>query len=63
MLGALARILAGRRLSAEMRRGVSAHVPLLYLAYYLGCDENKIRELNSIADSFIIEGDVIYVED
>jgi len=37
------------------------HLPILHLAYYLGCDEDELRRLNSIADSFVIEGDVIYV--
>ncbi|MDR2079263.1 MAG: DNA circularization N-terminal domain-containing protein, partial [Treponema sp.] len=58
---ALSRELSRRELSREMIRRVSAASPLLYLAYYLGCDEDKIRELNTIADSFIVEGDVIYV--
>jgi hypothetical protein len=61
MRGALARKLSRLELSGEMSRNIAVPVPLLYLAYYLGCDEDKIRELNSIADSFVIEGDVIYV--
>jgi prophage DNA circulation protein len=58
---ALSRELSQRELSAEMVRKVSVAAPLLYLAYYLGCDEDKIRELNSIADSFVVDGAVIYV--
>jgi hypothetical protein len=58
---ALSRELSRRELSREMIRSVSNASPLLYLAYYLGCDEDKIRELNAIADSFVIEGDIIYV--
>jgi hypothetical protein len=61
MRGALARKLSGRELSAEMSRRVSLPAPLLWLAYYLGCDEDKIWQLNSISDSFIVEGEVIYV--
>ncbi|MDR0451273.1 MAG: DNA circularization N-terminal domain-containing protein [Treponema sp.] len=57
---ALSRQLSRQGLSAEMTRRFSAAVPLLYLAYYLGCDEAKIRELNRIADSFTVEGGVIY---
>jgi hypothetical protein len=60
MCSALARKLSGRELSTEMSRRVSL-APLLYLAYFLGCDEDKIRELNSVADSFTVEGNVIYV--
>jgi hypothetical protein len=58
---ALSRELSRRKLDAEMIRAIPAAAPLLYLAYYLGCDEDKLRELNSIADSFTVEGDVIYV--
>jgi hypothetical protein len=58
---ALSRELSRRELSREMLRKVSGASPLLYLAYCLGCDEDKIRELNSIADSFMLEGVVIYV--
>jgi hypothetical protein len=58
---ALSRMLSGQELSREMSRRLSGASPLLYLAYYLGCDEDKIRELNTIVDSFILEGDVIYV--
>jgi hypothetical protein len=61
MRAALSQKLSGQEISREMTRRVSAASPLLYLAYYLGCDEDKIRELNSIADSFVIEGDTIYV--
>ena len=58
---ALSQALSGREISREMTRHFSAASPLLYLAYYLGCDEDKIRELNSVADSFVVEGAVIYV--
>jgi prophage DNA circulation protein len=58
---ALSREISSWELSREMTRKVSSAAPLLYLAYYLGCDEEKIRELNSIADSFVVEGEVIYV--
>jgi len=58
---ALSRALSEREISREMTRQISVAVPLLYLAYYLGCNEDKIRELNSVADSFVVEGAVIYV--
>jgi prophage DNA circulation protein len=58
---ALSRELSRREISREMTRHISVAAPLLFLAYYLGCDEDKIRELNSVADSFVIEGNVIYV--
>jgi hypothetical protein len=53
--------LSSRTLSAEAIKQFSAPLPLLYIVQYLGCDEEKLRELNSIADSFVIEGDVVYV--
>jgi hypothetical protein len=58
---ALSRELSRRELSREMSRRVSDVSPLLYIAYYLGCEEDKIRELNSISDSFVLKGAVIYV--
>jgi len=58
---ALSQELSEQKISREMTRHISVAAPLLYLAYYLGCDEDKIRELNSVADSFVVEGDVIYV--
>ncbi|MDR1858663.1 MAG: DNA circularization N-terminal domain-containing protein [Treponema sp.] len=58
---ALSQDLSRRELSREMIRKISIAAPLLYLAHYLGCDEDKIRRLNGIADSFVVEGDVIYV--
>ncbi|GAB6393619.1 MAG: DNA circularization N-terminal domain-containing protein [Treponematales bacterium] len=58
---AVSRELAGRNLSAETARKFSSSLPLLFLAQYLGCDEAALWRLNSIADSFVVEGDVIYV--
>ena len=55
------RILSARDLSSEKKRRFNAPLPLLYIAQYLGCDEDKLRELNSIADSFVIKGCVLYV--
>ena len=45
----------------ELKRHIRQSMPLLPLALYLGCDAEKIRRLNEVADSFFIEGDVIYV--
>jgi len=58
---ALSRELSGREISRETSRDIPAPVPLLYLAHRLGCGEDRLRELNSVADSFVIEGDVSYV--
>jgi hypothetical protein len=61
ILSALAQKLSAMDIHREMTRRIPAAAPLLYLANYLGCDEDKIRALNSVADSFVIEGDVMYV--
>ncbi|GMO45895.1 MAG: hypothetical protein Pg6C_07850 [Treponemataceae bacterium] len=55
------RALAARELSGEMRRDFLAPLPLLCLAHRLGCDAARLRQLNGIADSFVIKGSVIYV--
>ncbi|MDR3173765.1 MAG: DNA circularization N-terminal domain-containing protein [Treponema sp.] len=58
---ALAGELAARSPDMELTRYISAPVPLLYLAHYLGCDNEKVRRLNRPADSFVMQGDIIYV--
>lgn len=58
---AASRSLSALELSNEMRRAVNTPLPLLYLAHYLGCDAARLRQLNGIADSFVIQGGVIYV--
>jgi hypothetical protein len=58
---ALSASLPSRSLGVEAVRHFPAPLPLLYIAQYLGCDEAKLRELNGIADSFVIMGDVVYV--
>ena len=58
---AVSRNLSMRELANEMTRAVRLPLPLLYLSIYLGCDAARLRQLNSIADSFVIEGDIIYV--
>lgn len=45
----------------ELKKHIRKSMPLLPLALYLGCDAEKVRSLNEVADSFLIEGDVIYV--
>ena len=54
-------ILSAKALSSEKKRYFNASLPLLYIAHYLGCDEEKLRDLNSIADSFVVKGNVLYV--
>jgi hypothetical protein len=57
----VSRILSTKELSAEKRRYFNIPLPLLNLAHHLGCDEDKLRDLNRIADSFVIKGNVLYV--
>ena len=45
----------------ELTKRIRKAMPLLPLALYLGCDAQRIRSLNAVADSFLIKGDVIYV--
>jgi hypothetical protein len=61
MRTAAARELAARSLDAELVRHIGTPVPLLYLARYLGCDNETLRRLNRPADSFVMQGDVIHV--
>jgi prophage DNA circulation protein len=58
---AVSRNLAARELSNEMKRALAAPLPLLCLSHYLGCDEARLRQLNGIADSFVIKEEVVYV--
>jgi hypothetical protein len=57
----VSRLLSAKALSAEKKRYFDIPLPLLYMARYLGCSEEKLRELNRIADSFVIKGNVVYV--
>jgi prophage DNA circulation protein len=59
---ATAQELTTRNLAAELQRTIPKPVPLLYLAHYLACDEEKLRQLNpGIADSFALKGIITYV--
>jgi prophage DNA circulation protein len=58
---AASRELAARSLNAELMRRINVPVPLLYLAHFLGCDNETVRRLNRPADSFVMRGDIRYV--
>jgi len=58
---ATARELSARKLDTELLKTFSHPLPLLYLSQILGCGDEKIRQLNTISDSFVIRGDVVYV--
>jgi hypothetical protein len=61
LLIGVSRELASRDLRHELTRPVPSPLPLLFLTQYLGCTEAGLRELNRIADSFLIQGDIAYV--
>jgi hypothetical protein len=58
---AVSQTLSSKELSAEMTKEFNIPLPLLYVAEFLGCDESKLRELNQIADSFVVRGSIVYV--
>ena len=58
---AASRELSIRNLDTELIRTITHPLPLLYLARFLGCTDEKIRQLNFISDSFVISGNIIYV--
>ena len=55
------RSLSAREPGAEQKRYFDVPLPLLCMAQYLGCGEAKLRELNRVADSFVVRGSVSYV--
>lgn len=58
---ACAEVLLSHKYDTELTRHIRKEMPLLAIAIQLGCDAERIRNLNSIADSFLINGDVVYV--
>ena len=56
-----AQVLLSFNYDVELKREIHKDMPLLDLAMYLGCDEDKIRTLNAVADSFLIKGNIVYV--
>jgi hypothetical protein len=58
---AASRALSAKDLIAEKKRRFELPLPLLSIACFLGCDEAKLRKLNRRADSFVLQGDILYV--
>ncbi len=58
---ATAQAVAEKQISQELSIKLDSGMPILALAQYLGTSEKVLRELNTIADSFVIKGDVRYV--
>lgn len=47
--------------SRDLVKNIKDAMPILSLSLLLGCDEERLREMNVIEDSFLIKGDVMYV--
>lgn len=58
---ATAETLLSQNYDMELTKKIKSEMPLLALALYLGCDSERLRQLNAVSDSFLIKGDVIYV--
>lgn len=56
-----AQMLLSLNYDVELTRAIRKSMPLLSLALYLGCDADRIRSLNTVSDSFLIKGDIVYV--
>jgi len=61
MKSALSHELIQKELSAEKQRYLSSPLPLLAASHFLGCDNDKVRSLNQVEDSFLVSGTVTYV--
>jgi hypothetical protein len=57
----LSQELTEQELSAEIHRTFTIPLPLVAMAHAVGCDVATLQELNRIADSFMIQGEVVYV--
>ena len=45
----------------ELRKEIQRPVPLLFLTHHLGCNDEKLRQMNFIEDSLLVSGTVAYV--
>jgi len=48
-------------MNREIKKTIEKSVPLLFLSHHLGCDEDQLRAMNFIENSFFISGEVTYV--
>jgi prophage DNA circulation protein len=53
--------LSEKELNAEVHRTFTVSLPLVVVAQYVGCDGATLQELNRIADSFLLYGELVYV--
>jgi hypothetical protein len=61
MRATLSEVLRNTALSAEQKRNIAKPVPLLFLSHHLGCDDERLRSMNLIEDSFLVSGEIAYV--
>jgi hypothetical protein len=61
MRSALSVKLRQNEIISELKKTIEMPVPLLFLSHYLGCNEDRLRTMNNIGDSFLILGEVSYV--
>jgi len=48
-------------INRELKKKIEKPLPLLFLSHYLDCNEDKLRTMNRIEDSFLISGELSYV--
>jgi len=48
-------------INRELKKKIEKPSPLLFLSHYLDCNEDKLRTMNRIEDSFLISGELSYV--
>jgi prophage DNA circulation protein len=61
MRSALSEALRNTAMSNELKKNIEKPSPLLYIAHHLGCDDEKLRQMNVIEDSLLVSGEVVYV--
>jgi len=61
MRSMLSQTLRQSAMSSELKKNIERPSPLLYVSHCLGCDDEKLREMNFIEDSLLVSGEVTYV--
>ncbi|MCL2245072.1 MAG: DNA circularization N-terminal domain-containing protein [Treponema sp.] len=61
MRSALSQTLKQKVMNNEQKKNIVKPVPLLLLAHYLGCNDEKLRAMNLIEDSLLVSGETSYV--
>ncbi|GMO64711.1 MAG: hypothetical protein Ta2A_12460 [Treponemataceae bacterium] len=61
MRSTLSEVLRNTSMSNELSRRIEKPSPLLFIAHYLSCDDERLRSINTIEDSLLVSGDITYV--